>query len=946
LNSTLDQVIGQPLLSIIQPGSMDKYTELEALLFAQGKVASEFNLLVPGKGTVYLLVRASLVRDAQGQPYQIVIGATDVTSRHVYERQLLTLNRLTTELVEIRDREELLQRILVVSQELLDCYAAAFFMVSSEDPARITDFYRLNLPEDYARQMLRDIRGLPGETVLRTRQPVFVEDTLADPNYGERVRFCAEYGIRSLLLLPVLYQEATLGALVFYYQQPRSFSDTLLQLGMTLAHTLAISLRNVNLYISEQSQRQLSEALAQAVVSVNRFLKLDVVIDQILEQTLRLAECNSTNIMLVENNLARMVRRMGYDETPYAPEEDKEFVFPLTTPTLQRMLNSRQPLLIKDTQQDPEWVQVPGTEWIRSYASAPLLVGDYVVGFLNVDSSRPDFFNSETIRRLQMLADHAAIALHNAQLYEDSRRQAQELTTMIHAAAAFTSSLDVDLVLALLAEQMTSMVNANGCAISDYDPLQNSVTLLALHEDEKIIRDSSFEKTYDLDNYPVTKAVVENKVAIQFHSTDPDVDPAEKELMDLARVSTLLMLPIVLRGQTIGLVEIESCDAKRVFSQREISLLQTLAANAAHAINNARLYGQLQAYASELEDRVRQRTAELQAAKERIEAILASVPDAVFVLDANNKLMAANAAGEALLRLTSQQDSDFFASPFLEALKEGALAAEKAVLQAGGRAYQALASPLPMDAHTTGLVVVFRDVTRFQELDQMKTRFVSDVSHELRTPLTNIMLYLDLLSTLDDPRQAPTYLATLHRETHRLGDLIEDLLTISRLEAGRLKISLKALDVNRLLAELVSDRARLAASRQLTLAFHPFEGLPSAQADRGLLNQAVSNLLTNAILYTRAGGSIDLSTHRLQRDGQDWVTIQVADTGMGIQPEEMSAIFERFYRGSASREAGAPGTGLGLAIAREIMDRMGGKITVESQVGVGSKFMIWLKPVL
>jgi two-component system phosphate regulon sensor histidine kinase PhoR len=946
VNLPMEDLIGRNVATFIGTDSNAIYQAHEATLLAQGDVIAEFEITVQGRGVVYLAVRASLVRDQMGLPFQAVIGASDTTHRHLYERQLLTLNRLVTELVEIHDKDELLQQILVASKDILTGWATAIFLVSPENPRQITDFFRLNLPEAYAQQIAQGYSGLPGDTVARTRKPAYVEDTLNDPVYLERVKFMADYGIRSLLVLPVLYQDQSFGALVVYFDQPHIFQEEELQLGMTLAHTLAIALQNVHLYHSEQSQRQLAEALAQAATSVNRFLKLDVVIDQILEQTIRLAKCNSTNIMLVEGNSARMVRRMSYDETPFKPEEDPKFKLPLTNPILQRMLDSHQPVLIGDTSKDSDWVLTEGSEWIRSYAGAPLQVGGYVVGFLNVDSTQPNFFSAETTRRLQMLADHAAIAIHNAELYEDSRRQAQELTTLIQAAAAFISSLDIDRVLRNLAVQMANLVHADGCAISDYEPDKQTVTLLAIHEEKSVRFVPGFKEPYQLNEYPVTRQVLERCIPIQFHADDPETDPSEKDLMHRANVSTLLMLPIVLREKTMGLVEMESCDPKRVFTHREISLLQTLASNAAHAIHNARLYTQLQTYANELEDRVRQRTAELQAAKERIEAILASVPDAVFVLDEQNQSVMANAAGEALMVVAKQHSLDLFSPQFMEPLKLGILASEQAVRQVQGRAYQALASPMPLDAHTTGLVVVFRDVTRFHELDQMKTRFVSDVSHELRTPLTNIMLYLDLLSALDDPRKAPGYLATLQRETRRLGYLIEDLLTISRLEAGRIDISIKPLDINQLLVELVSDRSKLASVRELSLAFKPAEQLPLGEADAGLLNQAVSNLLTNAILYTPAGGSIELSTSLRQDEGLDWVAIQVADTGVGIPPGELEVIFDRFYRGLASRQTGAPGTGLGLAIAREITNRVGGKITVESQVGAGSKFVIWLKAVL
>jgi signal transduction histidine kinase len=289
---------------------------------------------------------------------------------------------------------------------------------------------------------------------------------------------------------------------------------------------------------------------------------------------------------------------------------------------------------------------------------------------------------------------------------------------------------------------------------------------------------------------------------------------------------------------------------------------------------------------------------------------------------------------------------NLFEPEFLDKLRSGYLPPEEAILQAKGRFYQPLASPFPVLPGQQGLVVVFRDVTRFRELDEIKTHFVSDVSHELRTPLTNLMLYLDLLAAMDDPRKGTGYITTLQRETKRLSFLIEDLLTISRLEAGRVNISIKPINVNKLVADLVTDRTMLASSHQLSLTFTPEETLPQAFTDASLLNQAISNLLTNAINYTPPGGSVMLSTHTIQENGDCWVTIDIADTGVGISTDELTRIFERFYRGSASRETGAPGTGLGLAIAQEIAARVNGKLCVNSLPGSGSTFTFWLKAVL
>jgi signal transduction histidine kinase len=230
---------------------------------------------------------------------------------------------------------------------------------------------------------------------------------------------------------------------------------------------------------------------------------------------------------------------------------------------------------------------------------------------------------------------------------------------------------------------------------------------------------------------------------------------------------------------------------------------------------------------------------------------------------------------------------------------------------------------------------------RAQSADRLKTQFVSDVSHELRTPLSNIRLYLDLLNK-GQPDRFEDYMRTLNRETNRLVTLIEDLLAISRLDAGTASAHPVTFDLNMLARGLVEDRRRLFRDRDLTLGLSLQADLPHVVADEQMISQVIANLMTNALNYTPAGGSVTLITRRLMRNGETWVTLAVRDTGLGIPEKEREQIFERFFRGETSRKMGTPGTGLGLSICKEILVRHKGKITLDSELQKGSTFTIWL----
>ncbi len=257
---------------------------------------------------------------------------------------------------------------------------------------------------------------------------------------------------------------------------------------------------------------------------------------------------------------------------------------------------------------------------------------------------------------------------------------------------------------------------------------------------------------------------------------------------------------------------------------------------------------------------------------------------------------------------------------------------------------------------------------KLKELDRFKSSFVSDVSHELRQPLTNIKSYLYLLDH-GKPEKRAGYMATLHRETDLLQQLIEDLLHLSRIDLGKAQPVLEPLDINRLVGTLAEDRAPLVVEHGLTLQTALTPDLPPVMADTKMVTQVLTNLLANAMNYTPAGGTIVVSTaarqdgggagelgsggagargsrgdtqHAIRNTPTEWVTFSVSDTGPGIAAEEQARIFERFYRGEAAHRSRAPGTGLGLPICQELVGRLDGRIMVESQVGQGSTFTVWL----
>jgi len=231
---------------------------------------------------------------------------------------------------------------------------------------------------------------------------------------------------------------------------------------------------------------------------------------------------------------------------------------------------------------------------------------------------------------------------------------------------------------------------------------------------------------------------------------------------------------------------------------------------------------------------------------------------------------------------------------------------------------------------------------RLQELDRLKSEFVSNVSHELRTPITNIMLYLDLLASTPTDERRVRYLDTLRNEAERLGRLIEDLLTLSRIERGVLPVDLEAHALDPLLAEVVAAHMAKAVSKGIRLSHETNDHLPVVTISRERIAQVFNNLLANALAYGQRGGTARVSSRLAEVDGRQFVAVTVFNDGPPIDPADLPHVFERFYRGQAARESGEHGTGLGLAISREIIELHHGWIEADSSRDDGTTFSVWL----
>lgn len=355
----------------------------------------------------------------------------------------------------------------------------------------------------------------------------------------------------------------------------------------------------------------------------------------------------------------------------------------------------------------------------------------------------------------------------------------------------------------------------------------------------------------------------------------------------------------------------------------------------------------LNAMSSQLEARIR----ELSDEKADLSAILAGMTEGVLVARPDGRIRLTNQALRQQFGITEETAGKTVLDAFRnvplqglvgEVIRDGDVSArELSFLSPSERTYELSATRLQgSHGEVTGVIIVFHDITRMRQFENTRKEFVANVSHELRTPLSIIKGYVETL--LDDqPPDADTtrqFLNTIQRHSRRLEALIADLLSISALESQQARLNFEPVSMRAAAQSVLDELARQAQERSITVWLKIPEQLPAVRADTQRLHQVLFNLLDNAIKYTQAGGHVTI----LATEKEGAIETAVADDGVGIGPEHLPHVFERFYRVDKARSRELGGTGLGLSIVKHIVQSHGGRVWAESQVEKGSTFYFTL----
>jgi PAS domain S-box-containing protein len=392
-----------------------------------------------------------------------------------------------------------------------------------------------------------------------------------------------------------------------------------------------------------------------------------------------------------------------------------------------------------------------------------------------------------------------------------------------------------------------------------------------------------------------------------------------------ARPQALLALALHHENVFYGAIWV-AYDEIHQFSEEEVRYMTTLAGQAVLAAANSRLF----------------LTTEI--GRQRLQAILASTPDPVLVTDPQNRLILANPAaeqafgwdteagkGQPIERVVTQKD-------LLEVLRSSADDRQSAeVKMADGRVYLAIASSVMSEGRRVGRVGVLRDITHFKELDTLKSEFVSTVSHDLRSPLTLIRGYATMLQMVGElNEQQNNHVRKIITGVENMSRLVNSLLDLGRIEAG-VGLQLETVPLQDVVERVVGALQLQAAQKRinLTATISP-QTSPWVEADYALLQQALHNLVENAIKYTDTGGFVQVRVGVQRED----VVFEVQDNGIGIAPADQPRLFEKFYRAGKKGDRKDVGSGLGLAIVKSIAERHGGRVWLDSFLGKGSTFYL------
>jgi PAS domain S-box-containing protein len=893
-------------------------------------------------------------------------------------RRLALLNRLSTELSGTLDPNNILDITIRELTQAINCSAVSAILFDATGQAvlqteapRVAEELPAPLPDAPLFERLRETLG------IFNIEDIILESTLAPLN-----DFLTARGTKALLALSLATGSNLLGVLIAHADHVYRFTVDEVELARTIANQVAVAVQNARLF--DETQRLFNET-QQRTAELATLYELGMDVTQVLDQR-RLMDITLENVARLQHaESVLLVMRNEADNTMTIDGIDRgERIGPLIRPITGKsfsefVLSTGKPLLIGDIQSESEQLPASGDnigDPARSWLGVPLIVRGATIGVLTVQSYQPNDFTESHQRLLVQIANQLAIALDNARLFTTAQdytadlearvaertRQVesehQRTQTLLSIITELSTSLDLDMVLNRTLAVINETMNAEHSLIMMMNPDESSLYLRAslgyTTPPPKGGQASSFKPGEGLVGW-----VINNRQPVLIPDLWKDTRWIRHD--DQTNIHrSAIAVPLMMGEEVLGALLLFHRQPER-FTPDQLELAQATAKQVTVAINNAQLFRLIRDQAERLGDMLRTQHIETS----RSQAILEAVADGVLVTDVSGKITLFNASAEQILSLDRDeilgQSLDHFIGLFGKAAQSWMLTirtwledpnsyqpgdtyAEQVVLD-NRRVVSVHLSPVRLRNDFLGTVSIFRDITHQVEVDRLKSEFVATVSHELRTPMTSIKGYVEILLMGAAGSMSPQqvhFLEIVKSNTERLAVLVNDLLDVSRIEAGRVTLSLQALDLREVAEDVIATLSHRMQEeeRPMKIELDIPSDLPRVYGDPERARQVLDNLLENAYQYTEIGGTINL---RMHPEG-DMMQIDVKDNGIGITLEEQKRVFERFYRGEDPLVLATSGTGLGLSIVNSLVDMHKGSLWLESSGirGEGSVFSFTL----